>query len=119
MTPQQILNALFVTALYDVAFDRVPDAEGFAWWMKDLDNGQSFADVAASFSPHIPAFTYATTESTIDMFSMNAFNHEASDDVQNHWQVMAVNAVPSHALLLETALYVIGQPLDSWAYPIV
>ena len=83
------LHALQITALYKVAFNRLPDAEGLAWWMKDMANGQTLAQVANSFAPHIPAFGYANMEQTIDTFSMNAFGREARDDVQNHWQIMA------------------------------
>lgn len=112
-------NALAITALYKVAFDRLPDLEGLNWWLNDMANGQSFTQVAHSFAPHLPVFGYGNTPAIIDQFSMNAFGHVASVDVQNHWQIMALNALPSYELVKSMALELLGQPIDSWAYPVL
>jgi len=116
---ETLQNTIAITALYKVAFNRLPDAEGLAWWLNDMANGQTFSQVAHSFAPHLPSFGYESMEKIIDTFSMNAFGREARDDVQNHWQIMAINAVPSYELVKSMALELVGQPLNSWAYPVV
>ncbi|NML62844.1 DUF4214 domain-containing protein [Massilia sp. RP-1-19] len=35
--------------IYQAAFDRVPDAAGLSYWMKQMDSGASLADVAGGF----------------------------------------------------------------------
>jgi len=111
-TTQEAQNALLITALYEVAFNRLPDAEGLAWWMNDMNNGVSFHNVARQFAVHIPQFGYETTEAIVNKFSMNAFEHTASQDVINHWGVLAVNAVPSFYLAEQMALQLVGMKTD-------
>ncbi len=108
-----------ITALYKVAFNRAPDAEGLAYWLNDMAHGQTLDQVAHSFSPYIPQFSLHTAASVIDQFSINAFAHIASNDVQNHWQILGLNAVPSYALVEEMALQICGQQLDAWASPVL
>ncbi len=52
-------NAAFVTAIYQNALDRTPDADGLAFWVAGLDAGASRADfvVGISESPEHAALT--------------------------------------------------------------
>lgn len=120
ITAQQASNAIAVTALYKVAFDRLPDADGLAYWLNSMENGQTLRDVARGFSTHLPQFSSATsTQSIVDMFMQNALDHNASADTVNHWGILAVNAVPSYELAYELTLKLTGQPTDPWAGALV
>lgn len=112
-------NAIAITALYKVAFNRLPDAEGLAWWLNDMEHGQSLHDVAHSFGPLLPKFGTGTVQNILNQFSNNAFGHDASPDVQNHWTSLAYMAVPSYEYVYEAALKLIGQPNDGWAVPVL
>lgn len=102
-------NAAFLTAMYDVAFNRVPDAEGFQYWMNEMANGKTTHDIAVIWQNYIPAFTYATTADTINQFSLNGYNKTADTSVLNHWGVLALNAIPSYELLYDMSVKLVGQ----------
>jgi hypothetical protein len=102
-------NAAFLTAMYDVAFNRVPDAEGFQYWMNLMANGMTSHDIAYIWQSYIPAFTLDTTDNIIDTFSLNGYNHVASQNVHDHWGVLALNAIPSYELLYDMSVKLVGQ----------
>lgn len=43
-------NEVYVGKLYNNAFGREPDAEGLAYWLGEMENGMSQADVAVGFA---------------------------------------------------------------------
>ena len=103
-------NAAILTAMYDVAFNKVPDAEGFQYWMNEMANGKTSHDIAKIWQSYIPVFgNMANTELVIDMFSNNGYNKDASQDVQNHWGSLALSAVPSYELLYDMSVKLVGQ----------
>ncbi len=103
-------NAAILTAMYDVAFNKVPDAEGFQYWMNEMANGKTSHDIAKIWQSYIPSFgSMANTEVVIDMFSNNGYNHDASTSVQNHWGNLALSAVPSYELLYDMSVKLVGQ----------
>lgn len=112
-------NALILTAMYQVAFDRLPDVDGFTYWMNDLANGHTIHDVARSFGTHIPQFAQNTVDNTINFFFNNAVGHDASANTLNHWEILAINAVPSYALMEQLSLQLVGQPTEAWAGSLV
>jgi len=118
-TVQTAANAIAVTALYKVAFNRLPDAEGLAYWLNQMDNGNTLRDVARGFSTHLPQFGTGKVASTVDALVMNATGHAASAPAVEHWGILAINAVPSYELAYELTLQLVGQPLDPWAVPLV
>ena len=115
MTTKQAQDMLVITEMYNIAFNKLPDAEGLAYWMNDIANGHSLHDVARSIGTHLQPFSFEGTQNVIDTFYMNAIDKHATVDVQNHWGVLALNAVPSYELMYEMALALTGQPTDSWA----
>lgn len=117
ITTQQAQNALGITVLYDIYFNRLPDAEGLAWWMNDMDNGATLRQVAQNMAigGNVPNFGSYTTDSTIDLFYNNLVNHNANAEVHNHWNILAINAVPSNELAYQMTLEMIGLPKDQWA----
>jgi len=118
VTTQQAQNALAITVLYDIYFNRLPDAEGLAWWMNDMDNGATLRQVAQNIAigGNVPNFGQnGQTDTVIDLFYNNLVNHNANTDVHNHWNILALNAVPSNELAYQMSLEMIGLPKDSWA----
>lgn len=113
------IQILEITALYKVAFNRLPDPDGLAYWLNDMANGQTLHQVANSFAVHLPQFGTGNINTIINQFSNNAFGHNASVDVLNHWGNMAYMAVPSFALVEQMALQLVGQPIDNWGSPVV
>lgn len=101
-------NAVFLTAMYEVAFDRLPDAEGFEYWMNLMANGKSTHDIAVIWQNYIPAFNYQNTATVINTFVQNGYEHSASTEVLNHWGVLAINAVPSYELLYDASVKLVG-----------
>jgi hypothetical protein len=49
-SPETVSNEAFLTLLYNNVLDRNPDADGYAYWMKELDGGFARERVLASFS---------------------------------------------------------------------
>jgi len=117
ITTQQAQNALGITVLYDIYFNRLPDAEGLAWWMNDMENGATLRQVAQNMAigGNVPQFGYTSTDTVIDLFYNNLVNHNADPEVHNHWKILAINAVPSNELAYQMTLETIGLPKDSWA----
>lgn len=111
-------KSALITAFYKVAFNKAPDAEGLAYWINDLNNGQTVHQVAHSFGAFLPQFLPNNITNVINEFSFNAYGHAARLDVQNHWTILAMDAVPSYALMEEMALTLVGQPTDFWANPV-
>lgn len=119
MTPAQAQNAIILNKMYDVAFNKIPDAEGFAYWMNEMNNGKTIHDVAAMWQPFLPQFTQSTTHNVIDLFANNAFDHNATQDVHNHWGILAIHAVPSFELVYEMSVALVGQSTHDWANPVL
>ena len=101
-------NAVILTAMYEVAFDRLPDVEGFNYWMNEMANGKTAHDVAKAWQVHLPMFSQDATPSIIDTFVMNGYEHNASQDVINHWSKLALSAVPSYELMYDAAVKLVG-----------
>lgn len=112
-------NAILLNVMYDVAFNKVPDAEGFAYWMNEMNNGKTIHDVAAMWQPFLPQFAQGTVHNVIDTFANNAYNHNASVDVHSHWGILAINAVPSFELVYEMSVALAGQSVHDWAFPVL
>ena len=109
-------NAIILTAMYEVAFDRLPDAEGFAYWMNEMANGWTTHDVAVAWQVHLPQFGYTETNSVINTFVYNGYEHKASADVLSHWGVLAINAVPSYELMYDAAVKLVGYTNEAHSF---
>lgn len=101
-------NAVILTAMYEVAFDRLPDVEGFNYWMNEMANGKTSHDVAKAWQVHLPTFGYEKTDNIIDTFVMNGYEHHATTDVVAHWGKLALSAVPSYELMYDAAVKLVG-----------
>ena len=101
-------NAVILTAMYEVAFNREPDVEGFQYWMNEMANGKTAYDIAVIWQNYIPKFTYSTADNVIDTFVMNGFEHHANQATIDYWGVLAVNAVPSYELMYDAAVQLVG-----------
>ncbi len=72
-------NAAFVTEMYDNAFDRAPDAGGFAHWVAQLDSGaMTRADVMVAFSES--AEFVANTSPVALEYSQAGYQQEYTDE---------------------------------------
>lgn len=101
-------NAVILTSMYEVAFNREPDAEGFQYWMNEMANGKTTHDIAVIWQNYIPKFTYDTVDNVIDTFVMNGFEHHASTATINYWGLLYANAVPSYELMYDAAVQLVG-----------
>ena len=115
ITTQQAQNALIVTQMYEVALNRLPDAEGLAWWLNDLDNGQTLQQVAHNICTNIEQFSYGRVDDIVNMLYQNKFGHDANPVTVNHWEILAINAVPVEALVHQMSIGIVGLPTESWA----
>jgi hypothetical protein len=52
-SPETVSNDAFLTLLYNNVLDRNPDAEGYAYWMSELNGGFARERVLASFSESV------------------------------------------------------------------
>jgi hypothetical protein len=52
-TPSSVSNEAFLELIYNNVLDRDPDAEGFAYWMAELNSGFARERVLASFSESV------------------------------------------------------------------
>jgi hypothetical protein len=104
-------NASILTAMYSVALNKVPDAEGFQYWMNEMANGKTIYDIAKIWQSYIPTFgDLDNTRIVINTFSTNGYKHNASQDVLNYWGVLALSAVPSYELMYDMSVQLVGQP---------
>lgn len=112
-------NAVILTAMYEVAFDRLPDAEGFAYWMNEMANGWTAHDVAKAWQVHLPSFGVANVNTTINTFVYNGYEHHASSSTMDYWSVLAANAVPSYELMYDAAVKLVGMQNETHDFNVV
>jgi hypothetical protein len=87
-----------VTQLYVSLFGRAPDAEGLGFWVKALDNGMSFANLAQQMYNTAPARAYypefATNQEIVRTFYQYVLGRPADDEGLAFW-VRELEAAPS------------------------
>jgi len=81
--------AFDVYRLYQAAFDRTPDVQGFGFWVDAADNGTSLAVIAEDFSGSLEfSQTYGdalTDDALIDIFYRNVLDRDADPEGADYW----------------------------------
>jgi len=81
--------AFDIYRLYQAAFDRTPDVQGFGFWVDAADNGASLAVIAEDFSGSLEfSQTYGeglTDEALIDIFYRNVLDRNADPEGAAYW----------------------------------
>lgn len=109
-------NAVILTAMYEVAFNREPDVEGFQYWMNEMANGKTAHDVAKAWQVHLPSMGYDNYANVIDTFVYNGYEHHASTATINYWGNLAISAVPSYELVYDAAVQLVGMQNDYFTF---
>ena len=109
-------NAVILTAMYEVAFNREPDVEGFQYWMNEMANGKTAHDVAKAWQVHLPVISLNNYEDVVDTFVYNGYEHHANQPTINYWGVLAINAVPSYELVYDAAVQLVGMQNDYFTF---
>jgi len=91
-------NSSFLNTLYQQSFGREPDAEGKVWWMEQLDNGTSRAEVVTAFSRSEEFSATNSTDQQTSALYMAVLNRAPTSD-----ELTAASTQTSEQLL--TTLY--------------
>lgn len=95
-----------VYRLYQAALDRKPDAGGLKFWVSQVDQGASIADVAMGFvqSNEFRALNPASdTPSLLKSYYQNVLHRPADADGLAFWSNQAAGGMPSHEILVAFA----------------
>ena len=83
-------TAAALSKLYFLVFNRIPDNEGLTYWVNAMQNGESMANIAASFAQSeefATAYADATTNASfLDQLYQNAFNRNADSNGKAYWE---------------------------------
>lgn len=92
-------NAGSAYRLYQAAFDRTPDSEGLAYWIKHLDDKKSDLNAVADSFLHSPEFvrTYGTDQTVsnsqyVDLLYTHTLGRQSDQSGYDYW----VNKLDTH-----------------------
>jgi serralysin len=91
-----------VYRLYQAAFDRVPDAGGFAYWLKAVDNGLTYYGMAEAFTrtDEFKALFTADPSDTYFLTQMYAHVlHRQPDAAGLEWWIEGIRTSSRHEVL--------------------
>jgi len=103
-----------VSQLYVSLFGRAPDGEGLGFWVNQLDNGQTLAQVAQSMynvpaaRAYYPAF--ATNEEIVAIFYQNVLGRAVGTDTQGQafWVAEMNKSGATKGSVIATMLYTVA-----------
>ncbi len=89
--------------LYQAAFDRVPDDEGLAFWIAELDAGQSLLQIAEGFvrSPEFQAlYPSQNNEEILNGYYLNVLDRAADQEGFDYWDRQMDNGMSAAEVLM-------------------
>ncbi|MCB1918910.1 MAG: DUF4214 domain-containing protein [Candidatus Competibacteraceae bacterium] len=91
-----------IARLYHAAFDRMPDATGFAYWVQQIQQGASLETISASFlgSPEWAKLAVASDEAFVDHLYHTVLRRDPDAASQAFWEGQLAHGVSRASVLL-------------------